>query len=126
MDVPGSEMIVDRDLVGRHRTAPGWRRMSIVRRGTVRFRYCWSGLRTTNLHPSRSERTAAVARPRSRAEAVGCVSTSPAATFRISTSNPNSGEPEGVMEQPRVARNWVFVDAARLWHIVLPVIPPDP
>ena len=37
--------------------------------------------------------------------------------------NPNSGEPEGAMEHPRVARNRVFVDAARPSHIVLPVIP---
>jgi len=37
--------------------------------------------------------------------------------------NPNSGEPEGAMERPRVARNRVFVDAARPSHIILPVIP---
>jgi putative CocE/NonD family hydrolase len=37
--------------------------------------------------------------------------------------NPNSGEPEGAMEHPRVARNRVFVDAAHPSHIVLPVIP---
>jgi hypothetical protein len=37
--------------------------------------------------------------------------------------NPNSGEPEGAMERPRVARNRVFVDAARPSHIMLPVIP---
>jgi len=37
--------------------------------------------------------------------------------------NPNSGEPEGAMEHPRVARNRVFVDADRPSHIVLPVIP---
>lgn len=37
--------------------------------------------------------------------------------------NPNSGEPEGSMEHPRVAHNRVFVDAARPSHIVLPVIP---
>jgi uncharacterized protein len=37
--------------------------------------------------------------------------------------NPNSGEPEGVMEHPRIARNRVFVDRAHPSHIVLPVIP---
>ena len=37
--------------------------------------------------------------------------------------NPNSGEPEGAMEHPRVARNRVFVDANRPSHIALPVIP---
>src|SRR6266850_1442153 len=37
--------------------------------------------------------------------------------------NPNSGEPEGSMDHPRVAHNRVFVDAARPSHIVLPVIP---
>jgi uncharacterized protein len=37
--------------------------------------------------------------------------------------NPNSGEPEGSMEHPRVAHNRVFVDAARPSHVVLPVIP---
>jgi hypothetical protein len=36
--------------------------------------------------------------------------------------NPNSGEPEGAMEHPRVARNRVFVDAAHPSHVVLPVI----
>jgi putative CocE/NonD family hydrolase len=39
--------------------------------------------------------------------------------------NPNSGEPEGAMEHPRVARNRVFIDAAHPSHIVLPIIPPD-
>jgi putative CocE/NonD family hydrolase len=38
--------------------------------------------------------------------------------------NPNSGEPEGAMEHPRVAGNRVYVDADRPSHIVLPVIPP--
>jgi hypothetical protein len=37
--------------------------------------------------------------------------------------NPNSGEPEGVMEHPRLARNRVFVDAVHPSHILLPVIP---
>ena len=37
--------------------------------------------------------------------------------------NPNSGEPEGVMEHPRTARNRVFVDAARPSHVILPIIP---
>ena len=37
--------------------------------------------------------------------------------------NPNSREPEGTMEHPRIARNRVFVDAAHPSHIVLPVIP---
>lgn len=36
--------------------------------------------------------------------------------------NPNSGEPEGAAEHPRIARNRVFVDADRPSHIVLPVI----
>jgi hypothetical protein len=39
--------------------------------------------------------------------------------------NPNSGEPEGAMEHPRVARNRVLIDAAHPSHIVLPIIPPD-
>jgi len=39
--------------------------------------------------------------------------------------NPNSGEPEGAMEHPRVAHNRVFVDAARPSHIVLPIISQD-
>jgi uncharacterized protein len=38
--------------------------------------------------------------------------------------NPNSGEPEGVMEHPWVAHNRVFVDAAHPSHVVLPIIPP--
>ena len=38
--------------------------------------------------------------------------------------NPNSGEPEGEWRQPRIARNRVFVEAARPSHILLPVIPP--
>jgi len=37
--------------------------------------------------------------------------------------NPNSGEPEGQMRHPRIARNRVFADAAHPSHIVLPVIP---
>jgi len=37
--------------------------------------------------------------------------------------NPNSGEPEGAMEHPRVARNRIFADSAHPSHIVLPVIP---
>ena len=37
--------------------------------------------------------------------------------------NPNSGEPEGAMEHPRIARNRVFVDAAHPSHLMLPVIP---
>jgi putative CocE/NonD family hydrolase len=37
--------------------------------------------------------------------------------------NPNSGEPEGVMEHPRTARNRVFMDANRPSHVVLPIIP---
>jgi hypothetical protein len=37
--------------------------------------------------------------------------------------NPNSGEPEGAMEHPRIARNRVFADAMHPSHIVLPVIP---
>jgi uncharacterized protein len=36
--------------------------------------------------------------------------------------NPNSGEPEGAMEQPRIAINRVFVDRERPSHLVLPVI----
>jgi uncharacterized protein len=39
--------------------------------------------------------------------------------------NPNSGEPEGAMEHPRVAYNQIFVDAARPSHVLLPVIPSD-
>ncbi len=37
--------------------------------------------------------------------------------------NPNSGEPEGSMEHPRIAGNRVFVDRGRPSHILLPVIP---
>ena len=37
--------------------------------------------------------------------------------------NPNSGEPEGSMEHPRIARNRVFVDRAHPSHVILPVIP---
>jgi putative CocE/NonD family hydrolase len=37
--------------------------------------------------------------------------------------NPNSGEPEGVMEHRRNARNRVFVDANRPSHLLLPIIP---
>lgn len=37
--------------------------------------------------------------------------------------NPNSGEPEGSMERPRIAENRVFVDRDRPSHIVLPVVP---
>jgi uncharacterized protein len=37
--------------------------------------------------------------------------------------NPNSGEPEGAMEHPRVARNRVFADADHPSHIVLAVVP---
>jgi putative CocE/NonD family hydrolase len=36
--------------------------------------------------------------------------------------NPNSGEPEGSMEHPRVACNRVFVDAVRPSYVVLPMI----
>jgi putative CocE/NonD family hydrolase len=38
-------------------------------------------------------------------------------------TNPNSGEPEGAMEYPRVARNRVFADADHPSHIVLAVVP---
>ncbi|HEX8032579.1 MAG TPA: CocE/NonD family hydrolase, partial [Ktedonobacterales bacterium] len=37
--------------------------------------------------------------------------------------NPNSGEPEGSAEQPRIARNRVLMDRAHPSHIMLPVIP---
>ena len=37
--------------------------------------------------------------------------------------NPNSGEPEGTMEQKRRAAIRVFVDAARPSHLIVPVIP---
>ena len=36
--------------------------------------------------------------------------------------NPNSGEPEGSMDRPRVALNRVFVDRERPSHPLLPVI----
>ena len=39
--------------------------------------------------------------------------------------NPNSGEPEGSWQRPRIARNCVFTEANRPSHILLPVIPPD-
>ncbi len=39
--------------------------------------------------------------------------------------NPNSGEPEGEWQHPRIARNRIFADAARPSHILLPIIPPD-
>jgi uncharacterized protein len=39
--------------------------------------------------------------------------------------NPNSGEPEGAWQQPRIARNRVFAEAACPSHILLPVIPPS-
>jgi uncharacterized protein len=39
--------------------------------------------------------------------------------------NPNSGEPEGSWQRPRIARNRVFAEANRPSHILLPVIPPD-
>jgi putative CocE/NonD family hydrolase len=38
--------------------------------------------------------------------------------------NPNSGEPEGLWQRPRIARNRVFAEANRPSHILLPVIPP--
>ena len=37
--------------------------------------------------------------------------------------NPNSGEPEGSFERPRVAANRIFADRSRPSHLVLPVIP---
>ena len=39
--------------------------------------------------------------------------------------NPNSGEPEGAWQQPRIARNRVFAETARPSHILLPIIPPS-
>ena len=39
--------------------------------------------------------------------------------------NPNSGEPDGEWRQPRIARNRVFVEAARPSHVLLPIIPPS-
>jgi uncharacterized protein len=38
--------------------------------------------------------------------------------------NPNSGEPEGAMDHPRIAHNRLYVDVAHPSHIVLPIIPP--
>ena len=37
--------------------------------------------------------------------------------------NPNTGEPEGLDRQTRIAKNTIYVDRARPSHIVLPVIP---
>jgi len=37
--------------------------------------------------------------------------------------NPNSGEPEGEWQQPRIARNRVFAGTGRRSHILLPIIP---
>jgi len=37
--------------------------------------------------------------------------------------NPNTGEPEGLGRQTRIAGNTIYVDRARPSHIVLPVIP---
>jgi len=37
--------------------------------------------------------------------------------------NPNTGDPEGVGLTRQVARNTVYVDAARPSHVILPVIP---
>jgi putative CocE/NonD family hydrolase len=37
--------------------------------------------------------------------------------------NPNSGEPEGAWQHPRIAHNRVFAEAARSSHILLPIIP---
>jgi hypothetical protein len=37
--------------------------------------------------------------------------------------NPNSGEPEGAFDHPRIATTRIFADAARPSHLVLPVIP---
>ena len=39
--------------------------------------------------------------------------------------NPNSGEPEGAWQHPHIARNRVFVAAARPSHVLLPIIPPS-
>lgn len=38
-------------------------------------------------------------------------------------ANPNSGEPEGIAEHPRVATNRVYLDRTRPSHVLLPVIP---
>ena len=51
--------------------------------------------------------------------AIGCASSN----FPHFDVNPNSGEPEGAMEHPRIARNQVLADAAHPSHLVLPVIP---
>jgi putative CocE/NonD family hydrolase len=40
--------------------------------------------------------------------------------------NPNSGEPEGFAQNPRVARNQVYVDDHHPSHIILPIIPAKP
>jgi predicted acyl esterase len=37
--------------------------------------------------------------------------------------NPNTGAPEGAGQERRVARNTLFLDAARPSHVVLPIIP---
>jgi hypothetical protein len=37
--------------------------------------------------------------------------------------NPNSGEPKGSWQRPRIARNRVFAEANRPSNILLPVIP---
>jgi putative CocE/NonD family hydrolase len=37
--------------------------------------------------------------------------------------NPNTGEPEGAWKSTRVARNTVFMDAARPSHVLLPIVP---
>lgn len=39
--------------------------------------------------------------------------------------NPNSGEPEGEWQHPRIAHNRVFADAARPSNVLLPIIPGD-
>ena len=39
--------------------------------------------------------------------------------------NPNSGEPEGEWQHPRIAHNRVFADAARPSHVLLPIISSD-
>jgi putative CocE/NonD family hydrolase len=40
--------------------------------------------------------------------------------------NPNSGEPEGFAQNPRIARNQVYVDDQYPSHIILPIIPVKP
>jgi hypothetical protein len=37
--------------------------------------------------------------------------------------NPNSGEPEGECQHPRIAHNRILVDEARPSHVLLPIIP---